>query len=114
MRIIDWSSTCALPIWQRPVVRIGAKETVFDAVPSLAGELQPLDRLSFDPDHPRGAMHGARGPRDVHPCHRVARTAVDQTRLPRSEERSVGTEGVSTCRWRWSPEDPKKKKEGED
>src|SRR3546814_14168744 len=37
-------------------------------------------------------------------------SAEDQTTLQRSEERRVGKEGVSTCRYRWSPYHKQKNK----
>src|SRR3546814_18835461 len=62
--------------------------------------------------------HAAREPaRERGPCRRlVGRQGLDGLRHPctprdaRSEERRVGNECVSTCNYRWSPSNKKKKK----
>src|SRR3546814_14192721 len=43
--------------------------------------------------------------------HRIADRVVDAIEDVRSEERRVGKECVSTCRYRWSPYHSKKKKQ---
>src|SRR3546814_14400421 len=49
----------------------------------------------------RNEMHQSRG--GVLSEHRTLWTTQDLN-APRPEERRVGKEGVSTCRYRWSPE----------
>src|SRR3546814_17531114 len=63
-------------------------------------------------DHP-GKSRSRRGDKSVH--HRKRRRAIGFERRtgieaePRSEERRVGNESVSTCRSRWSPDHYKTK-----
>src|SRR3546814_13344162 len=94
MRISDWSSdVCSSDLGNARAQRDGQPQA-----DPLALGLQPrLDRLG-------GAFPSARRPsrngRLKLPC-RNARGTPDPR--PRSEERRVGNECVSTCRSRWSP-----------
>src|SRR3546814_1238450 len=84
MRISDWSSdVCSSDLIRTPDVYI---------VPRADGELvvgASMEDQGFDGRSTAGA---------VYDLLREARRA-----LPRSEERRVGKECVSTCRSRWSP-----------
>src|SRR3546814_12578186 len=99
--LVTGVQTCALPIWS-------------------GGEWSPL---RADPENPRnrriGAVQKLFPLRVIHFLESVlcfivfARywEARDVVYVPRSEERRVGNECVSTCRSRWSPYHLKKKRE---
>src|SRR3546814_11488121 len=82
-----WASTC-----QRNPAKTGACE-----VDWIAGTVTPLDRPTSDEQLVEAVL-------------RVAMAAIDVP-LGRSSERRVGKEGVSTCRFRWSPVHLKKKEQ---
>src|SRR3546814_11708030 len=95
MRISDWSSTCALPIW------------VDDFSQNLALQLLPAlndsTKLFKDPEF-KQAIDGI-----AESIGFVASKAIEAAgglaklyNQSRSEERRVGKECVSTCRSRWS------------
>src|SRR3546814_18160250 len=93
MRISDWSSACALPIYRLRLHQAGRAD--------------------------RGDDPGKLGPTVRHPAD-LCGPCVDQfLELPwkealrsvaRSEERRVGKGCVSTCKSRWAPYHKKKKK----
>src|SRR3546814_18094405 len=90
MRISDWSSDVCSSDLRRILIRAGE-------MGEDAGEPEPVRPLDKRVEFPRlGVPH----PEPAHP-------GVD---LQRSEERRVGKECVSTCRYRWSPYHNRKKK----
>src|SRR3546814_19112905 len=92
MRISDWSSDCALPIFLVRNVLKGLGERRFH------GTIWSVERNSF-------AFLEIECVRE--PANSVAMFKLNLQR--RSEERRVGKECVSTCRSRWSPYNDKKK-----
>src|SRR3546814_5649556 len=93
MRISDWSSdVCSSDLEQ-----LGQTGTVHRFARTHVGE--DLDRARlFEPHRLPGDILVAR----AHP--RVAQNAAQPSSPKRrSEERRVGKEWVSTCRYRWSP-----------
>src|SRR3546814_3443577 len=87
MRISDWSSdVCSSDL-------------------DAGAEGRCADRALPDPRHPRWAAHDEHLSRREPPARSVDdRRGMDRRcRDPRSEERRVGQECVSTCRSRWSP-----------
>src|SRR3546814_12885773 len=90
MRISDWSSTCALPIYALAPQRM-------DSEGLLA--LEPLQQVS---GLTIGLVTAPGGRGELQP-------ALQRRGAQRSEERRVGKECVSTCRSRWSPDHKKKK-----
>src|SRR3546814_1529981 len=78
MRISDWSSdVCSSDL---------NMDRVFGVQQHLGGQRQRQDDQQR-PDQSAAEAHGQ-----------------PRTDLPRSEERRVGKECVSTCRYRWSPD----------
>src|SRR3546814_19054885 len=100
MRISDWSSDVCSSDLCRPwaVLLIGDLGRVESGESEIARpeRFEPVDRLV------RQRPHGVGGERLV------------QMGEGRSEERRVGQECVSTCRYRWSPSHYKKKKQKRD
>src|SRR3546814_10059072 len=90
--LVTGVQTCALPIFI-PVLttRVGAP----DRVGLNMGEL-PFDRIGIPDAHlvEQGRRHGAEAM-----CGHFILCVAES----RSEELRVGKEGVSTCRFRWSP-----------
>src|SRR3546814_16110092 len=104
MRISDWSSDVCSSDLHAGAQRLGGAVRLLDvAGPHRRGEA--VDRVVADLHGFLGIAEGARRQhraedlllRDGH----VVLHPVDAGR--RSEERRVGTECVSTCRFRWSP-----------
>src|SRR3546814_11070015 len=100
MRISDWSSTCALPIF---MIEIGTKASenlmkAFErpAAPGLEAATEALARHLAKRDR-------AYGKRAERLALSMADAELPDTELTRSEERRVGKEGVSTCRSLGSP-----------
>src|SRR3546814_11387363 len=101
MRISDWSSTCALPIWAcraagYPLVVLddlskGARRLVPAEVPFYEGDVGDSKLLAhiFSRHRVGAVMHFA--------------GAIVVPESMRSEERRVGKECVSTFRSRWAP-----------
>src|SRR3546814_5215994 len=87
MRISDWSSACALPISRALLIGLGALPLVH-VVPGQRQRVQRAGKLKLE--HHQILLAEAQ----------LADHHID---LPRSEERRVGKECVSTCRSRWSP-----------
>src|SRR3546814_19131410 len=90
--------------------RVGDRYLCFEARSDLLVTPQRLDRLGHrlaQPPHilPISADRLVAGKRrQFGPFEEMDRTVVArETRLPRSEERRVGKECVSTCRSGWSP-----------
>src|SRR3546814_17431497 len=98
MRISDWSSdVCSSDLVETAVVDAERHRRAFTDRPA-----QPRPELIADATPRPGGDARIR----PHPCgHTAGRRLRDRiaARLVRSEERRVGTEGVSTCRSRWSP-----------
>src|SRR3546814_14011655 len=107
MRISDWSSECALPIYEvdrevRPVhlAQVGdgdldvASEDV-DGELVAGAEVKRAAHLVVQRDQRRSIV--------------VGRPPSPGGALVRSAERRVGKGCVSTCRYRWSPYHSKKK-----
>src|SRR3546814_15348325 len=99
MRISDWSSDCALPIYRvndgrgawSSAAQAALAQAVFDSLFRL-GRLQPL----VDDDRVENIIIAGHD--------NVMLELVDGSLIEgRSEERRVGKECVSTCRSRWSP-----------
>src|SRR3546814_4492143 len=93
MRISDWSSdVCSsdLRVEQQRTVGPGGLGAQLVAVDELTAERGVVDRQ----DAGAAAAQAAAG------LHAVE---VEAAALVRSEERRVGKECVSTCRYRWSP-----------
>src|SRR3546814_19288770 len=96
MRISDWSSdVCSADLEQvaEPPCRnlqrlrhVGSKLGLDGVTLGIAREQRELARQILDVVHDEGEA------------------AIEFVEPPRSEERSVGTECVSTCRSRWSPD----------
>src|SRR3546814_19170903 len=104
MRISDWSSDVCSSDLRRDLWRQSGSHP--DPCRGKGADQAPDDRLLHELGrHGRrrrqAAAHAAQG-RDARCRHRTA--------APRSEERRVGKECVSTCRSRWSPYHSKKKK----
>src|SRR3546814_10635983 len=92
MRISDWSSdVCSSDLDLVP--SIGQPNRVYEVLNRKRG----LHRHDPQPGHPRGKSDRRVTP--AAPCPRTSR----KSNAPRSEERRVGKESVSTCRSRWSP-----------
>src|SRR3546814_13729591 len=114
MRISDWSSdVCSSDL--TPDTRFRApSELGIHALNSPAGFEGP--QLLFD----RAEKIGLRDAKDRallaivlcrgQRCEGAARARSKKKQAPRSDERSVGKEGVSKCRSGWSPYHKKKKK----
>src|SRR3546814_19926350 len=96
MRISDWSSdVCSSDLLRGVMTHAGASYEISNPEALIAHRLgdgafihfaKPLRQLRLaEPRPPRALRHG-------------------QWLPPRSEARSVGKEGVSTCRSRWSTE----------
>src|SRR3546814_4407569 len=83
MRISDWSSDVCSSDLQHERQRLPAEPAA-----------DRRDQLGIAAAHPLAAAQATIGPGDE----REQRTAGE-----RSEERRVGKECVSTCRYRWSP-----------
>src|SRR3546814_10204696 len=82
MRMSDWSSdVCSSDLWQDRLRKPARRHARGRSQRALRG--------------PRGNDHAVASRRKPHDLRATARF--------RSEERRVGTEGVSTCRSRWSP-----------
>src|SRR3546814_16767933 len=98
MRISDWSSDVCSSDLNRGVVQRNASFGVL---------IWSRDQRQWDEHHDldeeTGAFRADRGER-----HRGAARRCRGARPPRSEERRVGKECVSTCRSRWSPSPSKK------
>src|SRR3546814_20004647 len=105
MRISDWSSdVCSSDLMLRGLAAILEAhhqvlllDEAIEAAVSLSHRYIPARQL---PDKAVALLDTA-----------CARVAVSQHAVPRSEERRVGKEWVSTCRSRWSPDHYKKKQE---
>src|SRR3546814_7764821 len=83
--VVTGVQTCALPIWLESVhTRRGEQVETCGFRCFQPGTEKVLHHVSI----PHGLLVGTLRPR---------------ANSPRSEERSVGTECVSTCRSRWSP-----------
>src|SRR3546814_11679807 len=100
MRISDWSSTCALPIFQR-IIRIDQRQMRAAALEQGREQRSemPVDLLERR-QQPRAALAVEIADRPAQP-------------VDRSDERRVGKECVSTCRSRWSPYHEKTKRVSE-
>src|SRR3546814_14154780 len=97
MRISDWSSdVCSSDLILQPHVEPVA---IALAAPTLRRDEAVAQRVA---DEPAGV---ALDRRDVDIGEHRRHPALGAARIerPRSEERRVGKEGVSTCRSRWSP-----------
>src|SRR3546814_12983872 len=106
MRISDWSSdVCSSDLWPSAEVRIGAAH--LDVEPARFAADSPFDyalnsEVLIVTDIKRGDLAALSGAYS-----RLIEAAGGGTlglfTAIRSEERRVGTECVSTCRYRWSP-----------
>src|SRR3546814_15838899 len=104
MRISDWSSdVCSSDL--ELVAREQQVPPGVDVLEDHVGE--EVDRNGVEPgegliEHEQvGLVHHRR--RQLDPLCHAARELEDLVVRPRSEERRVGKECVSTCRSRWSP-----------
>src|SRR3546814_21162727 len=98
MRISDWSSdVCSSDLFDADGDELGG---AFGIAPDLGGQVQRGGRQRVA--HGGVVGFGFRGDVD-------ARLAGGRDDERRSEERRVGREWVSTCRYRWSPCPLKKK-----
>src|SRR3546814_20736821 len=101
MRIGDWSSdVCSSDLSRRPAVSRHSARRSPDVPPAPRGgpaAVWPPD--IYLPSYPEPTAEGRR------------RAGVGWLSTPRSEERRVGKECVSTCRSRWSPYHSKKKQD---
>src|SRR3546814_20321970 len=118
MRISDWSSdVCSSDLrCVDPVLRAARARRQPPLLPRVRGGVPVSQR----PRAPRAALAGgAAGPVRTHRCANDAAAqragearprdrGAGGRRLARSEERRVGKEGVSTCRYRWSTYHSKK------
>src|SRR3546814_11655202 len=111
MRISDWSSdVCSSDLVWRPQAP-GLLQLIKESAIS-----QRIEQIVIGLDRWRG--NRCRG-KKIRVCgcpqrHFAAKTQpahADPRAINRSEERRVGTECVSTCRYRWSPYHSKKKKQ---
>src|SRR3546814_2811416 len=84
MRISDWSSDVC-------------SSDLSTAVPALGNRICPHSVRHH------GSIHLLHGKAGASPPDRLQAQDSDSGALPRSEERRVGKECVSTCRSRWSP-----------
>src|SRR3546814_11022053 len=102
MRISDWSSdVCSSDL--QPGVRV--LRTRQDPPPLLAEPaVCGLHQAATHPSH-QYRLHFRKIPQSIqNRPFRIACTAIEPSALGvRSEERSVGNECVSTCKFRWSP-----------
>src|SRR3546814_18781496 len=115
MRIIDWSSD----VCSSDLARLcrAARRRRQAAARQQAGDHQGVER-SQEPIERRVATVEGAGESDGVNTAAAAATPISRhtdlfrgpTRPERSEERSVGEEGVSSCRSRWWPYVLKKKK----
>src|SRR3546814_16702750 len=99
MRISDWSSdVCSSDLSSYLSSGAEAVAGVVDYLFAVfLGEGAALSRRDE-------VEHLFRGTAQLHAERRDDERPVDQDRMrPRSEERRVGKECVSTCRYRWSP-----------
>src|SRR3546814_15249102 len=99
MRISDWSSDCALPIcrprpYRRPAFRRFLRGEAMAKKITGYVKLQ-VKAAQANPSPPIGPALGQRGVNIMEFC--------KQFNAARSDERRVGQECVSTCRYRWSP-----------
>src|SRR3546814_14181488 len=94
--LVTGVQTCALPIYRRAggALRGGDGRLGADGGRRRLPDHVGLRRLLL--------RHGQRARLDLH--------STGHLRVPRSEERRVGNECVSTCRSRWSPYHSKKQK----
>src|SRR3546814_1867420 len=103
MRISDWSSdVCSSDLGGAPsAARLRQLRLRRRADPHLRGDQRPERRLAPYGGGAGRLLRRRRAPRARRagqlPAARLAEVQ------PRSEERRVGKEGVSTCRSRWSP-----------
>src|SRR3546814_16859047 len=97
MRISDWSSdVCSSDL--EGLARIGQDRLGHPHVAMVEIQQRPVGIDAADADAADIALE-ARDELDRGLAHHPLLAAADQ---PRSEERRVGKEGVSTCRYRWS------------
>src|SRR3546814_18229335 len=96
--LVTGVQTCALPIYRRLIA---------GSLSAWAQRDQPPSEASFQP------MQAERRCCVMAPCERLSkglrRCCQTAVFIMRSEERRVGTECVSTCSSRWSPDHYKKK-----
>src|SRR3546814_15706775 len=102
MRISDWSSDVCSSDREACAPRA---DTVKPGLAStLAAELDHLESR-WPKDLPAGVIHADLFPDNVFFRHERLTGIIDFYFACRSEERRVGTECVSTCRFRWSADD---------
>src|SRR3546814_5907931 len=91
MRISDWSSTCALPIYRLMPLRVSPEGEMVGLNQAEHGAGSAMLDLVNDMERHRSEGYFAQPVR-----------VVIGSEVERSEERRVGKGGVSTCRYRWS------------
>src|SRR3546814_15122898 len=103
MRISDWSSdVCSSDLVQEVDLAVASGQIHALIGPNGAGKTTTFNLISglYLPDGGTVRLNG----RDIGglPAHPITRRGL--ARSFRSEERRVGTESVSTCRFRWGPD----------
>src|SRR3546814_20819024 len=115
MRISDWSSTCALPIYRRRLVRRYAIIRIAGARAECRSGLERAGqaRRAVIIRHARLKMAVLIPEREIDLVLGIVleRQLLAIQTAARSEERRVGKECVSKCRSRWSPYHYKKNKQ---
>src|SRR3546814_15890588 len=99
MRISDWSSdVCSsdLEYTERDGEDVPAAQTIVDCVNGVGHDDEQPDEHKRDSSRARHLMM-------LRERASWRRSATAPVQPPRSEERRVGKECVSTCRSRWSP-----------
>src|SRR3546814_20678019 len=110
MRISDWSSTCALPIFDRreavwtprnPKATDSLWKSKLKVMDERAAKRQKIEEKT-DLLPPRRSFQPL-GYDSEKETQKYEGTTILEEKFSRSEERRVGKECVSTCRSRWSP-----------
>src|SRR3546814_11146195 len=96
MRISDWSSDVCSSDLKRQLALENALR--------LAKGEEPLAKLEKEDENTPHAEADKPKPEDDAYLSESGRILLDYLGLSRSEERRVGKECVSTCRFRWSPD----------
>src|SRR3546814_16693738 len=133
MRISDWSSECALPIFEgklrrgdgyiateggaaasERLIRLNRLEAIEDLRPKSAAQVETADAslTAAGKAAQQASEQLATGRTALSRADQMLREAL-RAADERSEERRVGNECVSTCRYRWWPYRAKQKKKNQ-